>query len=170
MKNKNTNYNQMIIMKKSFYIASAAVAMLAMASCTSNKKADNQAATQAEVEHVTEVFAGVLPAADADGIQYTLLLEYDADDNFAEGDYNLTETVLTADSTSTTGYVSGVTTESKGDFDVFTKDGGKYLKLTNDTNETDVMYFQVTSDSTIVMVNAELEQSVMPESYTLTKK
>lgn len=158
-------------MKKSFYIASAAVAMLAIASCTSNKKAENQTTPQAEVEHVTEVYAGILPAADADGIQYTLLLEYDVDDNFAEGDYNLTETVLTADSTSTTGYVAGATTVSKGDFDVFTKDGGKYLKLTDDANETDVMYFQVTSDSTIVMVNEELQQSVIPElNYTLTKK
>ncbi|MDE7387397.1 MAG: copper resistance protein NlpE N-terminal domain-containing protein [Muribaculaceae bacterium] len=157
-------------MKKTFYIASAAVAMLAMASCTSNKKADNQAA-QPVVEDVTEVYAGILPAADADGIQYTLVLEYEADDNFMEGDYNLTEVVLTADTTSTTGYAAGETMVSKGDFDVFTKDGGKYLKLTKDDSETDVMYFQVTSDSTIVMVNADLEQSVIPElNYTLTKK
>ena len=158
-------------MKKTFYIASAAVAVLAMASCSSDKKTNNQVEAQPVVENVTEVYSGILPAADADGFQYTLVLDYDADDNFAEGDFDLTQTVVAVDSTSTTGFAAtDQKFVTKGDFDVFTKDGKKYLKLTSDANENDITYFQVTSDSTVILVNIDLEQPAVPGlNYTLTK-
>ncbi|MDE6297378.1 MAG: copper resistance protein NlpE N-terminal domain-containing protein, partial [Muribaculaceae bacterium] len=111
-----------------------------------------------------------LPAADADGIRYTLKLDYDDDKDNKAGDYDLTEVVLTGDSTSATGFKDKATYLSEGDFTIVEKDGKTYLKLVKDAKESNAaasatLNFVVSSDSTITMVNDNLEAA--PDSTAL---
>lgn len=162
-------------MKKSVYLMSAAVAMIALASCSGNNgKCSGDKECKLDKK---ELYTGVLPAADAAGIRYQLKLDWD-DDNCNEGDYDLRETQLVSDTTSVAGVTDGKTFDSEGDFTVMKGSGenaGKtYLKLVRDTKDSDPesnagpMYFLVESDSTLVMVNADLQVSENPElNYTL---
>ena len=151
------------------------MAMVMMAACSGSQKTNMPGRTG---DCKDEVFTGVLPAADADGVRYTLKLDYDDDKNNTEGDYDLVEVYLVGDSTSSTGYKDGARFKSEGDFTVMNGTGANasktYIKLTQDARDSSKgsnggpMYFLVESDSTLVMVNAELEQSVMPGmNYTL---
>ncbi len=135
-----------------FIIAAAALSMISMAACSGNKcgKDGN--------ERADELYTGILPAADADGIRYSLKLDYDDDHNDTEGDYDLTESYLVADSTATTGFRDDKTYTSEGDFKVVAKNGKKYIVLSKDAkdsnaNATSSLAFEVTSDSTLLMVN-----------------
>ncbi len=72
------------------------------------------------------------------------------------------------------GFKDGKSFKSEGDFTVMDKDGKKYLKLVKDAKDSaegsaeTPMYFLVESDSTIVMVNQNLEVSETPGmNYTL---
>ena len=68
-------------MKRIYSYAAIAAAILAMSACSGTQKSAD-AAEVAEVTDFTpvqETYAGVLPAADADGIQYTVVLDYDSD-------------------------------------------------------------------------------------------
>ena len=151
------------------------MAMVLMAACSGSPKTNMPGNTAKSDD---QVFTGVLPAADADGVRYTLKLDYDDDKNNTEGDYDLLEVYLVGDSTNATGYKDGARFKSEGDFTVMNGTGAnaakKYIKLTQDAKDSSKgsnagpMYFLVESDSTLVMVNAELEQSVMPGmNYTL---
>lgn len=159
-------------MKKSIYIMAAALSMLSMAACTGNQKSNgDQKAADGDKK---EIYTGVLPAADADGVRYALELEYDDDHNYTDGDYDLLETYLEADTTSTLGFKDGKSYKSEGDFTVMDKEGKKYLKLVQDVKDSQQgsnvgpMYFLVESDSTIVMVNSDLQVSENPDlNYTL---
>lgn len=157
-------------MKKVFYLAAAALAMVSMSACSGNGKCEKDGKC---AEKADEVYTGVLPAADAEGIRYTLKVDYDDDKGNMAGDYDLTEIVLAADSTSATGYKDAGTYLSEGDFTVVEKDGKKYLKLVKDAKDSnakaaDSLNFLVSSDSTLTMVNADLEESVNPDlNYTL---
>ena len=155
---------------KKMILGAASLAMVMMAACSGSPKTELPGNTK------DEVYTGVLPAADADGVRYTLKLDYDSDK--PGGDYDLVEVYLVGDSTSATGYKDGARFKSKGDFTVMDGTGAnsakKYLKLTQDAKDSSKgsaggpMYFLVDSDSTLVMVNAELEQSAMPGmNYTL---
>ena len=121
-----------------------------------------------------ELYTGILPAADADGVKYELRLDYDDDHNFNDGDYDLRETYLTADTTSASGYTDGKTIMSEGDFTVNKKDGLTYLKLVQDLKDSQPgsnagpMYFLVESDSTLTLVNDQLQKAENPDmNYTL---
>lgn len=150
-------------MKKLVYFAAVAVSMISMASCSGNKCGDGKCA-----ERPDEVYSGILPAADADGISYTLKLDYDDDKGNKEGDYDLNETVLTADST---GFNHKATYLSEGDFTVMEKDGKKYIKLVKDAKESNAsaastLTFLVSSDSTLTMVNDQTLEAA-PDSVGL---
>lgn len=154
------------IMKKTFYIAASVLAMISMAACSGN----NRTTVNANPAGDEQVYTGVLPAADCEGIRYTVALDYDHDDN--DGDYKMVETYLAADTTSASGVKDLASYKSEGDFTVVTKDGKKYLKLVKDNKDSNAdalsnVNFLVESDSTIVMVNADLEQSVTGLNYTL---
>ncbi len=162
-------------MKKTILFAAAGLAMLGMAACSGNKSASadscNDCGKCAKGDK-TEVFTGVLPMADADGMRYTLTLEFDNDDN--DGDYKLVETVVMADSTSAVGSTDGKSFASEGDFYIKTKDGKTYYELKKDQKDSQAgsldtpAYFLVDSDSTLTMVNADLEKAANPEmNYTL---
>ncbi len=159
-------------MKKLVYMAAAALSMVSMAACSGNQKTSGEA-QKADGDKM-EIYTGVLPAADCDGVRYSLQLEYDDDHNYTDGDYDLLETYLESDSTSTLGYKDGKSFKSEGDFTVMEKDGSKYLKLVQDAKDSQQgsaegpMYFLVESDSTIVMVNSDLQKSETPGmNYTL---
>lgn len=148
-------------MKKTIIMMAAAFSIFGLAACSGNQKSNGDS-SKAAGDRV-ERYSGILPAADADGVKYSLKLEFDDDHNYTDGDYDLLETYLEADSTSTTGYKDIKSFKSEGDFDVMNKDGKSYLKLVQDADDSakgsnpGPMYFLVESDSTLVMVNSNLE-------------
>lgn len=157
-------------MKKTVLAFAAAVALVSFGACSNSKKCDRDSCKKSD--KVT--YVGVLPAADAAGIKYTLHLDYDKD-NWAEGDYKLDETYLEADSTATDGVKDGKSFKSEGDFTVTTDGAKKILKLAKDFKDSQEgsndgpLYFVMDSDSTITMVNSELQPAVDSSlNYTLT--
>ena len=151
-------------------MAAAAVAMLGMAACNGGHKCDDKACANGMDED--KVYTGILPAADSDaGIRYTLKLDYDDDHGFKKGDYDLVETILATDSIGTV--KDGESFKSEGDFTVVEQNGKKYLRLVKDLKDshakaTDNLYFEVSSDSTLTMVNAQFEPAVSDSlNYTL---
>ena len=148
-------------MRRIYSYAAIAAAILAMSACSGTQKS----ADAAEVAEVTdfmpvqETYAGVLPAADADGIQYTVVLDYDSDGG---GEYDMTQIYIMADSTASF-KTSGNFTAARDE-----NTGKKYIKLAGDTPIDDV-YFVVATDSTIVMADATLATPDTPGmNYTLT--
>ncbi|MDE6377748.1 MAG: copper resistance protein NlpE, partial [Duncaniella sp.] len=110
------------------------------------------------------VYAGLLPAADAEGVQYILKLNYISEGDSVMGAYDLHEMYLAADSAA-----NSVEVATEGAFVGIDKDGKSYLKLAPESNPAQEMYFFVESDSTLVLVNSELEPAANPElNYTLT--
>lgn len=165
-------------MKKSIYLAAAALAMMSMAACSGYNSNQANGGNYAKAYDKDQVYTGVLPAADAAGVRYTLTLDYDDDHNYTDGDYDLIETYLVTDSVSATGYKDGQSFKSEGDFTVMKgsgeNEGKTYLKLVQDVKDSaqgsnaGPMYFLVESDSTVVMVNSDLQTSVNPDlNYTL---
>ena len=161
-------------MKKTFYGIAAAFAVLALASCGNNSKGscENGVCDSKCEDDCVKVFTGVLPAADCDGIRYTLSLDFDKENNCTKGDYDLMMTYLSVDSVG-----NDKDFPSKGDFTVNEKDGKKYYKLVQDMKdsqpgaEAETMYFVLDNDSTITMVNSDLERPAAPGlNYSLTLK
>lgn len=159
-------------MKKTIFAMGAALALFSMASCAGNNsgKCCNEGGVCKDKDMV---YTGVIPAADTDGIRYSLTLDYDDDDNYMKGDYDLLETYIQSDSTSFTGYKDLKSFKSEGDFTVEKKDGKTYLKLVQDVKDSQAgsnggpIYFEVASDSTLTMVNAEYQLPTRPQDYTL---
>lgn len=153
-------------MKKFMMFAAAFAAVLSFSACSGKQAAAPATETTVAVDKVV-AYTGTLPAADCEGIRYDLKLEYDADDNYTEGDYNMVETYIT-------GTENDSTYRSEGDFKVLTKDGKTYIKLEPDAKDSDqgatttVTYFMMGDDESLVMVNSSLEAPVAPADYTLT--
>lgn len=162
-------------MKKTMLMMAAALSMMTLAACSGNQKSSGDK-SNCEKGDKKELYTGVLPAADTDGVRYALKLEYDDDHNYTDGDYDLLETYLERDTTNAVGFKDGKSFKSEGDFTVMDKDGKKYLKLVQDVKDSakgsieGPLYFLVESDSTIVMVNSDLQLSETPGmNYTLTR-
>jgi len=144
-----------------------AAALLIFAGCSNCNKCDSGKDCTGKIckdagREIT--YTGVLPAADAEGIEYTLLLDYD--DDGKGGDYKLTERYI--------GVADG-TFISEGDFTIHkdgTKNAGKrYLKLVPDhSGQTEVIYFLVNDDSSLTLTNASLQPPASTLNYTLTRK
>lgn len=109
-----------------------------------------------------QVYAGLVPAADADGVHYTLTLDYD--DDMKDGDFDMVQTYVKTDSVGTTDLKSF---KSKGDFTVEDRDGVKYLKLVAKRSAEAPVYLQVTNDSTLTLVNDSLQMAPSGLDYTL---
>lgn len=162
-------------MKKIVLMAGVALATLGFASCDNSKSCSaDSAAVTAQERNVDAVYTGVMPAADCDGVRYTLLLDYDKKDK--DGDYTLVETYIQADTTATLGYKDLQSFVSEGDFTVEQKDAKTYLKLVKDAEDSSKgsvdtpLYFVIDSDSAITMANQDLEVSTTPGmNYTLVK-
>lgn len=162
-------------MKKTFHFAAVALAVMSVASCSGSRK---NGEVKEDVRAQKEVYSGILPSADTYGIKYTLKLDYGKDSTFNSGVYDLDETYLEVDPSSASGYKYLGSFKTKGDFTVIhgegTNTGKSFLELMEEKkSDTDTVvptpiYFLVESDSTIVMVNADLEPSVNSGlNYTL---
>lgn len=156
-------------MKKSILFSAAGLALLSLAACSGNCNKGGKCAKS----DVDEIYTGVLPAADCDGIRYTLTLDYD--DDGRDGDYKLVETYIQSDTTSVTGYSDIKSYASEGDFKVEKKGDKTYLKLIKDQKDSQAgsvdtpLYFVVDSDSTITMTDSNLQVSTTGLNYTLRK-
>lgn len=159
-------------MKKFVYLAAAAMSVVAMSACSGNKSCDGNKACDGKMKKGDMVYTGVLPAADTDGVRYTLKLDYD-DDNNKKGDYDLVETYLATDTTATNGYRDDKSFTSEGDFTVIAKEGKDYLQLVQDVKDSmqgsaTTLNFLVENDSTLVLVNSDFQKSETPGlNYTL---
>ncbi len=140
------------------YAASLAAA-LAAGACTCKTATDTPAPDTDK--GYDKVYTGVLPAADADGVRYTLLLDYD--DNTG-GDYEMVQTYFATDST---GVCDIATFATEGDFTTGkTAAGTDYIKLSGDG--AGELYFVAATDSTMVMTDASLTPVATPGmNYTL---
>ena len=145
-------------------LASAAVAMMA-ASCAGNKAKCDDAQCAAAEEKTTEevIYTGLLPAADAAGIQYILKLDYSESKDSVKGEYDLYEVYLVSDSAVEGALKNVVDVTTEGEFAGFEKDGKQYLKLEGSTP----VFFVVDSDSTVTLVNSDLEPGAAGLNYTL---
>ena len=158
-------------MKAIYLLALGAVAFTA---CTGKTATDTAATSTCDKN---ETYVGVLPAADCEGIRYTLSLDYSDDKNCTDGDYDLTEVHLQADSTAVDGVRDSQTFRTEGDFQVKTgtpsDPSQKYIVLTPD-KESDAtatpLYFLIDSDKAITLVGADLTKADSPLNYTLTLK
>lgn len=153
-------------MKKFMMFAAACAAVLSFSACSGKQAAAPATEATVAVDKVV-AYTGTLPAADAEGVRYDLKLDYDAEDNYAKGDYDLVETYLT-------GTENNTPFRSEGDFKVINKDGKTYIKLEPDADDSDkgatttVTYFMVGDDESLVMVNSDFEAPEVPADYTLT--
>lgn len=155
-------------MKKTMFYVLAALALTA---CGSKKSETAVSDTQTPVADENVYYEGVLPAADADGVRYSLTLDYD-DENPNKGDYKLTETYLKGDGTAISSFLT------EGDFDVktgtSTDPNARYLVMVPDVEDGAApgqnLYFLAETDSTLTLVSADLTKSVNPElNYTITR-
>lgn len=149
--------------------ALAAVAALGFTSCgnSGNKGNDKEV-----------LYSGILPSADADGSVYTLKLEFDADDNFNEGDFTLVENTLQTDTVAASGLKTVATSYTKGDFRKQSKtvDGAtvEYIQLLPDakdalgTPSAASQYFVINPDESLTMTGADLVKSETGLNYTLS--
>ena len=143
-------------MKKLFVIASVAFAVAGLASCC-DKGCKNEA--PAEVEKTA--YTGILPAADCDGIMYTL--------EVGGGQYDMIETYFSLDTAAYSGVREIASIKSAGSAEVVDNDGKSYLKLTpsiQDSAVKDIVFLQ-SSDSTLTMVSSDFELPSAPENYVL---
>ena len=121
------------------------------------------------------------PAADAEGILYTLKLDYDDDHNYTDGDFQLVETALLSDTVSAMNLRTGVTSLTEGDFRIETStaegETTSYMRLVPDAKEslgaasTATLYFIINPDKSLTMVNSDLTKAANDSlNYTLTLK
>lgn len=156
-------------MKKVIMLAAV---VAALASCQS--KANKAEVTETEgvmietmsptVEE-TEVYEGVLPAADGPGIRYVLTLNMMANDN--DTTYTLDMTYLDADGK---GKDKTFTTKGKPQMVKKTVKNKKRtaLKLTpNDGSEP--VYFVIANDTTLTLSNDSLQETVSNLNYDLVR-
>ncbi len=154
-------------MKKFYYLYAAG--LVALASCSSNtqKSAEATDATEETVEAVTNevVYSGVLPAADTEGVEYTVNFVYNPESE-TDGTFTMTQVYMSE--------TDPATFDSKGSFSVKTgtpqSADQQYFVLAAEGTPADTTYFVVTNDNTITLVGRDLTPSVTDLNYDLTKK
>lgn len=158
-------------MKKTFYTFAILVSVAVMSSC-SNKTTSTEESTANTDE--SGLFVGMLPAADAAGIRYSLKLDYGQTNDSAAGTYDLEQVYIVNDSSTPDSIKDGISYKANGDFFVLEQAGKKYVKLTSQSTTDSIgmpMYFLVDSDSTITLVNSDLQVSTTEGlNYTLTRQ
>ena len=145
-------------MKKLLFVATAVIALFGMAACNGKKAAETAEPAEETATAVKAAYTGILPAADCDGIWYTLQLN--------DGKYDMIETYFALDTAITSGINELLSVKSEGTVESLEKGGYNYLKLTPDTQDAEI-YFLNATDSTLILINAELETPTTPDFYTL---
>lgn len=152
-------------MKKNIIFAAALAALVSLGACSGGKCDSNAKGDCTKKEcckKADKTYTGVLPAADAYGVRYTLTLDFDDEKN--GGDYDLVQTYFNIDST---GVVDVASFVSEGDFTTGkTAAGADYINLKG--KGADEMYFVAEGDSAIVMTDATYTPAATPGmNYTL---
>lgn len=142
-------------MKKTYFILAAAAAMVATTACS--KKAETATTDETTVEATAAEYSGVLPAADADGVNYTVSLTAETD---TTGTFSMTEDYIQGDTI-------GQSFTSAGTYAVIENEGQKYVALAQDA--ANITYFRCDGDTAITMVSADLTPAVSDLNYTLTR-
>ncbi len=148
-------------MKKLFFIATATIAILGMAACSGKKAAETTETADTTVV-AKAAYTGILPGADCDGIWYTLQLN--------DGNYDMIETYFALDTTANLGINEILSIKSEGTYATVDTNGYSYIRLTpsvNDSAVEDICFLNAT-DSTLILLNEELETPTAPDFYTLT--
>ncbi len=155
---------------KKIYLAYG-VALVSLAACSGNKAKNEACNGTCEKSDSTEevVYEGTLPAADVEGVRYTLSLDY-SDDTPDKGDYDLTEVYISQ--------TNPATFKSEGDFTVLTgtpqDSTQRYLRLVPKVEagaRPDTLYMVVTSDSTLTLTGPDRTVTrVDGMNYDLVKK
>lgn len=146
-------------MKKLFLTVTAAVALVAMVACSGKKaEATEENAEATATTSVKAAYTGVLPAADCDGVWYTLQLN--------DGKYDMIETYFALDTAANAGINEILSVKSEGTVETLEKGGYSYIKLTPSTEDAAICFLNAT-DSTLIMLNADLETPAAPDFYTL---
>lgn len=148
-------------MKKLLFVATATIALFGMVACNGKKAAETEEA--ADTTAVKTAYTGILPGADCDGIWYTLQLN--------DGNYDMIETYFALDTTANFNINEILSVKSEGTYETVEKDGFSYLKLTpsvEDSAVQDICFLNAT-DSTLILLNAELETPTAPDFYTLNE-
>ncbi|MDE6238885.1 MAG: copper resistance protein NlpE N-terminal domain-containing protein [Muribaculaceae bacterium] len=147
-------------MKKLFLTATAAVALVSMVACSGKKTEVAEDTTPATTTTEKAAYTGIIPAADCDGIWYTLQLN--------DGKYDMIETYFALDTTANLGIDELLSVKSDGTYETVVNNGTNYLKLTPSVNDSSASdYYFLNGDSTLVLVNAEFELPSTPDYYTL---
>ncbi|MCI6671006.1 MAG: copper resistance protein NlpE N-terminal domain-containing protein [Prevotella sp.] len=150
-------------MKKSFILLSLAFALVACQNKDAKKEATaNEPQTEATAAVDTLQFSGEIPAADGPGVRYDLSLVNDSSNTF-----KLTQTYLEAKD----GKDEVLNYEGKAEKVVKKVDGKEKTAYKFALGKDDAVYFLQVNDSTLRMVNEELEEAVGTElNYDLKKK
>lgn len=156
-----------------------AVASMGLVACNNDCSADKGTAPKGDNDKET-LYSGILPSADAQGTVYTLKLEFDADNNYTDGDFTMVENTLAADTVAASGLKEATTSFTKGDFRKESKQVNganvEYIRLTPDAKDAlgapsaCSMYFLVNEDGSLTMVAEDLQKPLEPALYTLTVK
>lgn len=149
---------------KDVLLAIAVIAMMARCGSKCCKPAANTAADSsaavcdsASVATDSLVYEGMVPAADCAGIRYRIAMDARKKNFTMKEDYMESDTK-----------VKGSFNE-KGTVEPYSKNGKKGIKLSTGNNGPE-LYFVSVGDSTLRMVNDDLEESVTASNYDLKLK
>ena len=99
------------------------------------------------------LYKGLLPAADCSGIEYALEIEQNGDS------FRLATTYIDAEAAG-----KNITFNTSGSVTLVDK---TYYRLTSNDNQT--LYFKIESDTTLLLVNSQLQPPSLPQNYQLVK-
>lgn len=144
-------------MKKFFVFSGIMAVLLSCQSKTAkNVSVDNE---PAQCEH-TQVYKGLLPAADCSGIEYTLGIDTLNDS------YHLTTVYIDAEGTG-----KNLSFTSEGKRSMIHRGEGEdarvFYKLTPCGKDTASVYFMVVNDSTLRLVNTNLQEPTNKTLYDI---
>ena len=144
-------------MKKFFVFSGIMAVLLSCQSKTAkNVSVDNE---PAQCEH-TQVYKGLLPAADCSGIEYTLGIDTMNDS------YQLTTVYIDAEGTG-----KNLSFTSEGKRSMIHRGEGEdarvFYKLTPCGKDTASVYFMVVNDSTLRLVNTDLQEPTNKTLYDI---
>lgn len=154
-------------MKKVMMIAAVAALLASCQSKGNQNNATDDANATTVVESgsaMGEVYEGVLPAADGPGIKYQLSISNAAD---AESGYTLVMTYIDAEGK---GKDKSITTTGKKE--VVSKNVNNMQKTAYKLTPTGsdlAVYFAVVNDSTLRLVNEDLQDNVSTLNYDIVK-
>ncbi|MDE6042435.1 MAG: copper resistance protein NlpE N-terminal domain-containing protein [Muribaculaceae bacterium] len=167
-------------MKKVLFLMLAVAASLGIASCDNSGAKAQANAGNGKGGDKSVLYTGILPAADVQGILYTVKLDFDDDHNYTDGDFVMVENYLAYDSVAASGLRDAATAYSEGDFYKESKvvNGQKvdYLRLVPDAKDglgvadSAPTYFVMNADGSITLTTQDLTVSTVPGlNYTLTE-